>query len=63
VLRHAQELDAEVAQAHINLYVNEYTANLGETGYAAINALLGRAAQEGLVPKIDPATLSFPQRA
>jgi 1,4-dihydroxy-6-naphthoate synthase len=62
VLRHAQELDPEVAQAHINLYVNEYTANLGETGYAAINALLGRAAQEGLVPKIDPAVLSFPQR-
>jgi len=53
VLSHAQEMDPEVAQAHINLYVNDFSANLGEDGYAAIKALLGRAAKEGLVPEID----------
>lgn len=53
VLHHAQEMDPEVAQAHINLYVNDFSANLGEDGYAAIRALLGRAAKEGLVPEID----------
>jgi len=53
VMHHAQELSPEVAQAHINLYVNEFTANLGEKGYAAIESLLGRSAEEGLVPKFD----------
>lgn len=57
VLEHAQEMSPEVAQAHIDLYVNEFTANLGEDGYAAVTALLGRAAMEGLVPEIDPALL------
>ncbi|GIP38909.1 1,4-dihydroxy-6-naphtoate synthase [Paenibacillus sp. J31TS4] len=57
VLQHAQEMDPEVAKAHIALYVNEFTANLGEDGYAAVEALLGRAADEGLVPRIDPALL------
>jgi 1,4-dihydroxy-6-naphthoate synthase len=57
VLHHAQEMAPEVVQAHIDLYVNEYTANLGEKGYEAVIALLGRAAQEGLVPKFDLAAL------
>jgi 1,4-dihydroxy-6-naphthoate synthase len=57
VLHHAQEMDPEVAKAHINLYVNEFTANLGEEGYAAVTALLTRAAAEGLVPEVDPAAL------
>lgn len=57
VLEHAQEMDPEVAKAHIALYVNEFTAELGEDGYAAITALLERAAREGLVPEVDPAAL------
>ncbi|MEW9669031.1 1,4-dihydroxy-6-naphthoate synthase [Ammoniphilus sp. 3BR4] len=57
VLSHAQELSPEVAQAHIDLYVNEFTLNLGEKGYEAITSLLTRAAQEGLVPMVDLASL------
>ncbi|MED1782768.1 1,4-dihydroxy-6-naphthoate synthase [Brevibacillus fortis] len=57
VMSHAQELSLEVAQAHINLYVNEFTRNLGDDGYAAVEALLGRAAEEGLVPVFDLSTL------
>lgn len=57
VLRYAQEMDASVAQAHIDLYVNEFTADLGVSGYAAVEALLVRAAEEGLVPAVDPARL------
>jgi 1,4-dihydroxy-6-naphthoate synthase len=53
VLSHAQEMSPEVTDAHINLYVNEFTANLGDAGYEAVEALLGRAANEGLVPKFD----------
>ncbi len=57
VLSHAQELSPEVVQAHIKLYVNEFTVNLGEIGYEAVTTLLGRASQEGLVPKMDLAAL------
>lgn len=57
ILDHAQEMDPRVAQSHIDLYVNEFTANLGDNGYAAITSLLKRAMQEGLVPQIDLGTL------
>ncbi|WP_018752504.1 1,4-dihydroxy-6-naphthoate synthase [Paenibacillus sanguinis] len=57
IMNHAQEMSPDVTQAHIDLYVNKYTANLGEDGYAAVTALLERAAAEGLVPKIDPLKL------
>ncbi|MDF2922390.1 MAG: 1,4-dihydroxy-6-naphthoate synthase [Paenibacillaceae bacterium] len=50
VLEHAQEMSLDVAKAHIGLYVNEFTANLGEDGYGAVEALLARASREGLVP-------------
>lgn len=53
VLEHAQEMDPNVADSHIELYVNEFTRDLGEDGYNAIEALLGRAAREGLVPEFD----------
>ncbi|WP_172253687.1 1,4-dihydroxy-6-naphthoate synthase [Saccharibacillus deserti] len=53
VLEHAQEMDSAVADSHIALYVNEFTADLGEDGYAAIRSLLVRAAREGLVPSFD----------
>lgn len=53
VLEHAQEMDSAVADSHIDLYVNEFTADLGEDGYAAIRSLLTRAAREGLVPAFD----------
>ncbi|MGD8192050.1 1,4-dihydroxy-6-naphthoate synthase [Brevibacillus ginsengisoli] len=53
VMCHAQELSTDVAKAHIDLYVNKFSANLGEDGYAAVEALLTRAAKEGLVPEFD----------
>ncbi|GGH19438.1 1,4-dihydroxy-6-naphthoate synthase [Paenibacillus segetis] len=57
IAAHAQEMSPEVTEAHINLYVNSYTADLGEDGYNAISALLGRAAKEGLVPTVDLSAL------
>ncbi|MGW6397285.1 1,4-dihydroxy-6-naphthoate synthase [Streptomyces sp. NPDC055134] len=60
VLEHAQEMNPSVADQHIGLYVNEFTADLGENGYAAIRGLLTRAAAEGLVPALGPGALSFP---
>ncbi|MGF9713667.1 1,4-dihydroxy-6-naphthoate synthase [Paenibacillus sp. JMULE4] len=57
ILSHAQEMDPKVAQAHIDLYVNEFTADLGEDGYAAVTTLLRRAFEEGLIPAVDFAAL------
>ncbi|MGW1077767.1 1,4-dihydroxy-6-naphthoate synthase [Streptomyces sp. NPDC002537] len=59
VLEHAQEMDPAVADQHIGLYVNEFTADLGEDGYAAVRGLLTRAAAEGLVPPLGPEALEF----
>ncbi|MGW2177019.1 1,4-dihydroxy-6-naphthoate synthase [Streptomyces sp. NPDC001732] len=59
VLEHAQEMDPAVADQHIGLYVNEFTSDLGQEGYAAIRGLLTRAAAEGLVPPLGPDALSF----
>lgn len=53
VLEHAQEMSAEVANAHIDLYVNEFTENLGEEGYLAVTTLLKRAVEAGIVPSFD----------
>jgi len=50
VLAHSQEMAPDVVEAHINLYVNDFSLDLGDEGYAAIEELLGRAAAESLVP-------------
>jgi 1,4-dihydroxy-6-naphthoate synthase len=60
VMEHAQEMDPAVADQHIGLYVNEFTAGLGEDGYAAVRGLLTRAAAEGLLPPLGPQALDFP---
>jgi 1,4-dihydroxy-6-naphthoate synthase len=40
VLEHAQEMEPDVVDAHIGLYVNDFTENLGDDGYAAVKRLL-----------------------
>ncbi|GAA3372708.1 1,4-dihydroxy-6-naphthoate synthase [Streptomyces sannanensis] len=59
VMEHAQEMDPLVADQHIGLYVNEFTASLGENGYAAVRGLLTRAAAEGLVPPLGRDALNY----
>jgi 1,4-dihydroxy-6-naphthoate synthase len=50
---HAQELDAAVTAAHIDLYVNDFSLDLGEEGRLAVETLLARAAAHGLIPPCD----------
>ena len=50
MLTHAQEMDPAVVDQHIALYVNEFTHDLGDEGYAAVRALLDHAAAADLVP-------------
>lgn len=37
--RYAQEMDREVMKSHVDLYVNDFTRDLGEQGHAAIARL------------------------
>ncbi|MEU7904061.1 1,4-dihydroxy-6-naphthoate synthase [Actinoplanes sp. NPDC049118] len=54
VLANAQEMEPDVVAQHIGLYVNEFTLELGAEGYAAADALLGRAAAAGITPAVKP---------
>lgn len=47
---HSQEMSDEVCDAHIGLYVNDFSRGLGDEGEAAVRLLLGRAAQAGIIP-------------
>jgi len=48
VRAHAQEMDEDVMQAHIQLYVNEYSIDLGEKGNQAVDKLLATGTAMGL---------------
>jgi len=57
VAEHAAEMDPDVQQRHIALYVNEFTRDLGPDGYAAVEGLLARASAAGLTPAVDRSRL------
>lgn len=48
VQMHAQEMEPEVMQAHIDLYVNEFSLSLGTSGRDAVEKLLAVGAAQGL---------------
>ena len=52
--RHAQELDVDVIWAHVDLYVNDATLDLGEEGEQALAAMRQRALDAGVVPADRP---------
>jgi 1,4-dihydroxy-6-naphthoate synthase len=52
VAEHAAEMSPDVQRRHIDLYVNKFTRDLGEEGYAAVEALLTRAQAAGLTPEL-----------
>lgn len=50
VATHAQEMDPSVMRAHINLYVNDFTRNLGAEGKAAVRELFRMARKKKVAP-------------
>ncbi len=50
VRAHAREMSPEVTRQHIELYVNEFSRDLGPDGERAIRTLVERAAAAGLIP-------------
>ncbi|HWI40156.1 MAG TPA: 1,4-dihydroxy-6-naphthoate synthase, partial [Verrucomicrobiae bacterium] len=55
IRRHSQEMSEETCQAHISLYVNDFSAEVGEEGERAMRLLLERGAEAGILPKSDAA--------
>ncbi len=47
---HAQELDENVIQSHIALYVNTYSEDLGPVGMSAVRAFLDKGQEQGIFP-------------
>jgi len=52
-MAHARGMEVPLADEFIGMYVNDYTIDYGASGRAAIREFLGRAADLGLVPRLD----------
>src|SRR3954469_22241331 len=53
VRAHAQEMSEDVMYRHIDLYVNEYSVDLGVEGRRAVELLFRKAAATGVIPSAD----------
>ena len=51
IKQHAQELSDDVINQHINLYVNDYSVDVGDEGEEAVKELLLRAEGAGIIPE------------
>lgn len=51
IREYAQEMEADVIQQHIGLYVNEFSKDLGEIGTTAVTTFFEYAAKAGLMKK------------
>lgn len=52
IKQHSQEMDTAVMYQHIDLYVNNYSIDLGEDGRAAVTYLMNKGAEIGLFEAI-----------
>ncbi|GGB20865.1 MULTISPECIES: menaquinone biosynthesis family protein [Mucilaginibacter] len=52
IKQHAQEMSEEVMYKHIELYVNQYSIELGEEGRKAINLMFDAALEKGIIPEV-----------
>ena len=52
IRQHAQEMDEAVMYKHIDLYVNQYSIDLGKEGRKAINTLFSIAQEKNLIPEV-----------
>jgi 1,4-dihydroxy-6-naphthoate synthase len=52
VAGNAREMDSDVMNNHIKLFVNEFTADLGKEGKQAVESLFRIAHQKGVIPQL-----------
>ncbi len=51
IIQHAQELEQDVIQNHIGLYVNDFSLDIGVDGLAAVEELFRRGCIHGIFPQ------------
>ncbi len=51
--QHSQEMDESVMRSHIDLYVNEFSLDLGQEGMNAVRRLFAEAERRGVFPRCD----------
>jgi 1,4-dihydroxy-6-naphthoate synthase len=49
--QHSQEMDENVMKNHIDLYVNDFSLDLGKEGLAAVRRLFNEAEASGIIPR------------
>ena len=52
IKEHSQELSDDVINRHIDLYVNDYSLDIGQDGEKAVKELFSRAEDAGIIPKL-----------
>jgi 1,4-dihydroxy-6-naphthoate synthase len=50
ICEHAQEMSRDVCASHIELYVNDFSVDLGDEGVRAIQCLMERGERAGIIP-------------
>jgi 1,4-dihydroxy-6-naphthoate synthase len=50
ILQHAQEMDKAMVLQHIELYVNQFSMDIGDEGLHAVQALFEKAESAGIIP-------------
>ena len=53
IRQHAQEMEDQVISQHIDLYVNDFSKDLGDTGEQAVTAFFAYARKTGMIPDTD----------
>jgi len=56
--QHSQEMDETVMKSHIELYVNDFSLDLGQEGLAAVRRLFDEAEASGIFPRSDKPLLA-----
>jgi 1,4-dihydroxy-6-naphthoate synthase len=49
IKQHSQELEDQIIEQHINLYVNDYSLDIGKEGLSAVRELFRRAEMRGII--------------
>jgi 1,4-dihydroxy-6-naphthoate synthase len=51
-MQFARDMDPDLADKFVGMYVNKWTLGYGERGRAAIRELLDRGASAGIIPEV-----------
>lgn len=59
IKKHSQELSNDIIKQHIDLYVNDFSIDVGVDGEKAVIELLSRAEDAGIIPTSDRTVFSY----